>query len=144
MDAAANRDDVVLEMRGISKRFPGVLALDNVGLRVRAGEIHALVGENGAGKSTLMKILSGAIQGDAGEILVERQGKVGRAEHHALEAEDQPLIAEATHGRACRLLLGGGGRRDGDRDEVGLLFRLMLGQTDTRPAFRGGAELGEV
>jgi ABC-type sugar transport system ATPase subunit len=71
VDPGANRDDVVLEMRGISKRFPGVLALDNVALRVRAGEIHALVGENGAGKSTLMKILSGAIQGDAGEILVD-------------------------------------------------------------------------
>jgi ABC-type sugar transport system ATPase subunit len=71
VDAGADRDDVVLEMRGISKRFPGVLALDDVALRVRRGEIHALVGENGAGKSTLMKILSGAIQGDAGEILVD-------------------------------------------------------------------------
>ena len=51
--------DVILEMRNITKTFPGVKALDNVNLSVRSGEIHALVGENGAGKSTLMKVLSG-------------------------------------------------------------------------------------
>lgn len=51
--------EIVLEMRGITKEFPGVKALDNVNLKVRSGEIHALVGENGAGKSTLMKVLSG-------------------------------------------------------------------------------------
>ena len=49
----------LLEMRAITKTFPGVRALDNVNLRVEEGEIHALVGENGAGKSTLMKVLSG-------------------------------------------------------------------------------------
>ncbi|MGG3923113.1 ATP-binding cassette domain-containing protein, partial [Geobacillus thermodenitrificans] len=49
----------ILEMRGITKQFPGVKALDNVNLKVREGEIHALCGENGAGKSTLMKVLSG-------------------------------------------------------------------------------------
>ena len=51
--------DVILEMRNITKIFPGVKALDNVTFSVRQGEIHALVGENGAGKSTLMKVLSG-------------------------------------------------------------------------------------
>ncbi len=51
--------DVILEMRNITKTFPGVKALDNVNFAVRKGEIHALVGENGAGKSTLMKVLSG-------------------------------------------------------------------------------------
>ncbi|AWK88755.1 multiple monosaccharide ABC transporter ATP-binding protein [Azospirillum thermophilum] len=51
--------DTILEMRGITKTFPGVKALDNVNLSVREGEIHALIGENGAGKSTLMKVLSG-------------------------------------------------------------------------------------
>ena len=51
--------DYILEMRNITKEFPGVRALDNVNLKVRRGEIHALVGENGAGKSTLMNILSG-------------------------------------------------------------------------------------
>lgn len=58
----------VLEVRKISKSFPGVRALDTVSFDVSAGEIHALVGENGAGKSTLLKVLSGAIEPDAGEI----------------------------------------------------------------------------
>ena len=49
----------ILEMKNITKRFPGVKALDNVNLQVEEGEIHALVGENGAGKSTLMNVLSG-------------------------------------------------------------------------------------
>ncbi len=59
------------EMRGISKRFPGVVALDNVSLTVGRGEVVALCGENGAGKSTLMNILGGVHQPDAGEIFVE-------------------------------------------------------------------------
>ena len=61
-----------LEMRGISKTFPGVKALDNVQLRAWTGEIHSLMGENGAGKSTLMKILSGAYTADpGGEIRID-------------------------------------------------------------------------
>ena len=51
--------EVILEMKNITKTFPGVKALDNVNLKVEKGEIHALVGENGAGKSTLMNVLSG-------------------------------------------------------------------------------------
>ena len=58
-------------MRGVAKSYPGVRALDGVDFDVRAGEVHALVGENGAGKSTIMKILAGAVAPDTGEIEVE-------------------------------------------------------------------------
>jgi ribose transport system ATP-binding protein len=61
----------LLEMRGISKRFPGVVALDNVSLQIGPGEVVAICGENGAGKSTLMKILGGVHQPDAGEIQMD-------------------------------------------------------------------------
>ncbi len=60
--------DMLLQMQGIHKRFPGVHALNDVSLEVRAGEVHALVGENGAGKSTLMKVLNGIYKKDAGTI----------------------------------------------------------------------------
>ena len=59
------------EMRGISKSFPGVKALDNVGFSVEKGEVRALVGENGAGKSTLMKILNGNYKKDEGQIFID-------------------------------------------------------------------------
>lgn len=58
----------ILEMKGITKTFPEVKALDDISFKVRQGEVHALVGENGAGKSTLMKILNGAFQANSGEI----------------------------------------------------------------------------
>jgi len=61
----------LLEMRGITKRFPGVTALDRVDFELEKGEVHVLLGENGAGKSTLIKMLSGAYQPDEGEILVD-------------------------------------------------------------------------
>ncbi len=63
--------EVRLEVSGIRKQFPGVIALDDVSLRLRAGEIHALLGENGAGKSTLIKILTGVYQPDEGEIRLD-------------------------------------------------------------------------
>src|SRR5437762_11563875 len=63
-------EQLAVEMRDIVKQFPGVLANNHVDFSVRAGEIHALVGENGAGKSTLMNVLYGLIHPDSGEILI--------------------------------------------------------------------------
>ena len=62
--------DIILEMKNITKVFPGVTALDQVDLRVERGTVHALVGENGAGKSTLMKILNGVYEATSGEIFL--------------------------------------------------------------------------
>ncbi|ORC30256.1 D-xylose ABC transporter ATP-binding protein [Marispirochaeta aestuarii] len=67
-------EQILLEMNHIRKEFPGVLALKDVSLQLRAGEVHALLGENGAGKSTLIKILGGIYARDAGEIVID--GKV--------------------------------------------------------------------
>lgn len=63
--------DLLLRLDSISKRYGATLALDNVRFDLRAGKVHALMGENGAGKSTLMKILAGNIEGDAGQILLD-------------------------------------------------------------------------
>ena len=64
------RGETVLETRGITKRFPGVVANDHINFEIKAGEIHAILGENGAGKTTLMNILFGLLQPDEGAILI--------------------------------------------------------------------------
>ena len=64
-------DNILLRMKNISKSFPGVKALDKVNLELKAGEVHALLGENGAGKSTLIKVLGGIYSLDEGEIEIE-------------------------------------------------------------------------
>ncbi len=82
-------DDVILEMKGIDKSFPGVHALDHVDFNVRRGEVHALMGENGAGKSTLMKVLTGIYTKDSGTITYE--GKEIEF-HSARQAQDAGVI----------------------------------------------------
>ena len=72
-ETAERESPYAVEMRDISKAWPGVVANDRVNLSVLKGEIHALVGENGAGKSTLMNILYGLIRPDSGEILINGQ-----------------------------------------------------------------------
>jgi len=76
----------VLEIRDITKRFPGVLALDSVGLRIMQGEILAVVGENGAGKSTLMKILGGVHQPDLGQILMDGRPAIFHSTKESISA----------------------------------------------------------
>lgn len=81
MEPSAER--LILEIKDLSKAFPGVKALESVSLSVREGEVHALVGENGAGKSTLIKILSGAYQKDSGEVIFEGESITSQNPHHA-------------------------------------------------------------
>ncbi len=71
MGKTGKESKTFLQMKSITKRFPGVLALDQVDFEINRGEVVALIGENGAGKSTLMKILSGALEKDAGEIIID-------------------------------------------------------------------------
>src|SRR2546421_10327412 len=66
-------DDVLLRANDITKAYAGVQALKSASFELRAGEVHALVGENGAGKSTLIKIITGAVEADSGEIKLNGQ-----------------------------------------------------------------------
>ena len=65
--------EYVVELKNITKRFPGVVALKNMSIGIRPGEIHGLIGENGAGKSTLIKVLTGVHTPEEGEIYVDGQ-----------------------------------------------------------------------
>ena len=65
----SDKNDIILEMKNITKTFPGVKALDNVNLKVKKGEIHSLCGENGAGKSTTLKMITGMLRPTSGKVL---------------------------------------------------------------------------
>ncbi|MEM8587903.1 MAG: sugar ABC transporter ATP-binding protein [Pseudomonadota bacterium] len=85
LDRPAAEAAPVLEVSGVSKAFPGVLALNDVSMTVRAGSVHALMGENGAGKSTLIKILAGAYTKDAGTITIGGEAADIRSPRDALD-----------------------------------------------------------
>jgi ABC-type sugar transport system ATPase subunit len=123
-------------MRGIGKRFPGVVALDGVDFDVRRGEVHALMGANGAGKSTLIKILAGAYTPDAGEIAIEGRVVAIRDPHVAQQLGISPVHQELNLalplGVAENIFLGRQPRRRGglidrarmQREAAGLLSDL--------------------
>jgi len=76
-------EDIILSIKNITKRYPGVVALDKVSIDFRKGEVHALLGENGAGKSTFIKAIAGAIQADAGEIIINGKSYTHLTPHEA-------------------------------------------------------------
>lgn len=78
--------DYVVELKNITKRFPGVVALKNMSLQIKPGEIHGLIGENGAGKSTLIKVLTGVHAADEGEVFVDGEQQSFKAPNDAKKA----------------------------------------------------------
>jgi ABC-type sugar transport system ATPase subunit len=100
----------IIEIRGVTKRFPGVVALENVSVDIRKGEFHAICGENGAGKSTLMKILSGVITDYEGEIAVKgevrRFGGTRDAESAGISIIHQELNLVEELSAAANIFLG--------------------------------------
>jgi ribose transport system ATP-binding protein len=136
-----------LEVRGLLKSFPGVRALDGVGLSAAAGEVLAVVGENGAGKSTLMKILAGVYQPDAGEILLDgrpvRFSGVRDALNHGIVLIHQELNLADNLSVAANLFLGRERLRGGPlgwldrasmtREAGSLLRRVGLNVPPNRP-----------
>ncbi len=116
----------LLEMRGITKRFPGVVALRGVSLSLQAGEVLALMGENGAGKSTLMKILGGAQAPDEGEILIDGErvelSSVKASKARGIALIHQELMLAPNLDIASNIFLG----NEGSRGLLGALNRRRL------------------
>jgi ribose transport system ATP-binding protein len=135
----------MLQVSNVTKHFPGVRALHNVSFDVRAGEIHALIGENGAGKSTLMKILSGVYSSDEGQIRLDGQpmhlADPHDAQRHGIATIHQELnlipeltVAENIYlGREPRTAAGLLDRRRMEADAEALLERLNLSIPVNRP-----------
>ena len=128
MAAPAEGVPYAVELRGITKRFPGVVANRDIELRVARGEVHAIVGENGAGKSTLMKTLYGMHRPDEGEILLDGRevhfrspadaiaAGIGMVHQHFMLADNFTVLENIVLGseptRGCRLDRGRGPRAD--------------------------------
>ena len=136
------RGTVVLEARGITKRYGHVTALDSADLELRAGEVLALVGDNGAGKSTLIKVLCGAVVPDDGQVLLDGQPVHFRSPLDArklgIETVYQDLAVAPALDIASNLFLGREVRRDGP---LGSWFRLLDKARMKREAQREMEEL---
>jgi ribose transport system ATP-binding protein len=139
----------LLQMRGITKRFPGVTALSGVSLTLQPGEVLALMGENGAGKSTLMKILGGAQLPDEGEILIDGRpvvlDGVGEAKRRGIALIHQELMLATNLDIAANIFLGNERapslllpvrRRELNRRAEALLARTGLKLPPTMPVAR--------
>ena len=87
--------EILYEVRNLSKRYGAVVALDDVSMCVRAGEVVGLVGDNGAGKSTLVKCLSGAHQPSSGQVLLEGVERHWHSPHDAIEAGVETLYQDS-------------------------------------------------
>ena len=96
--------EYILELKDITKQFPGVKALDRMNFQLKRGEVHALLGENGAGKSTLMKVLSGIYQPDEGQILLN-----GQSVHFANHCRGKGRHQHCASGAGCIQYIQRGG-----------------------------------
>ena len=142
LQTTADTQRILLSMRHISKRFPGVVALDDVSFDAHAGEVHCLVGENGAGKSTLMNIMSGTYVGFDGEMLMNGQSVIFHNTRDAQNSgiamihQELNLVPELTVyeniflGREHKTRLGSIDRRAMRQAAEALMIRLGL-QIDT-------------
>src|SRR4051794_7144282 len=146
MTETTTTDAPAVDLRGITKAFPGVLANDRVDLAIHAGEVHCLLGENGAGKSTLMGILSGMTQPDAGRISVRGAAVVIESPRRALELgigtvyQHVTLVPTLTVLESLQLGDGGRIRLERERSRARLAeFARMLG-VDLDP----GARIGDL
>ena len=116
----------VLEVRNVSKSFPGVKALDDVSFKIHAGEVVGLIGENGAGKSTLLKLLNGVYQADEGEVLIDGNAVTVRSPREAFDSgiamvfQEQSIIP--TLSVAENIFLG----RETEFLKYGLLSKRMM------------------
>ena len=144
-----------LHMQGIRKSFPGVVALDDVELEVRPGEVHVLLGENGAGKSTLMKILSGSQKKDAGRIEVDGEAVEIQGPRHAQQLGIRTIYQELTLvpplSAAANIFLGKEpgrwgvlDRRAAEREAARLLGELGVSVDPGRPVGELGIALQQM
>ena len=110
-------NEFILEMKNCRKEFPGVVALDDVSLYVKRGEVHALMGENGAGKSTIMKILAGIYTLDGGEILMNGEPFVAKSPADALQKGISMIYQELDCGTKHLRRKGKSGALRGNQQE---------------------------